>query len=66
MLIQVTKNIEEETFWGMAYHGYWQENIYELNARFGTAEDLLNLSEALHEKDSRYLLHVASLERGVS
>lgn len=36
---------------GDAYHGYWQQNIYELNNNFGTAADLQALSAALHDRD---------------
>jgi alpha-amylase len=48
--LQVTKNIEDHTGYGHAYHGYWQEDIYSVNPHFGTAEDLLALSDALHAR----------------
>ncbi|TIA47190.1 alpha-amylase [Aureobasidium pullulans] len=44
----VTKNIEQSTEYGEAYHGYWQQDIYAVNPRFGTAGDLKALAEALH------------------
>lgn len=44
----VTKNIEQSTAYGEAYHGYWQQDLYSLNPHFGTAEDLKALAEALH------------------
>lgn len=65
MFYQVTKNIEEQVFWGTAYHGYWQEDMYSLNPHFGTAADLLALSDALHARGSTYPPH-ASLSPGVS
>ena len=44
----VTKNIEQSTAYGEAYHGYWQQDIYSINSHFGTTEDLGALAEALH------------------
>ena len=44
----ITKNIEQSTAYGDAYHGYWQQDLYSLNPHFGTAEDLKTLAEALH------------------
>lgn len=44
----ITKNIEQRTEYGEAYHGYWQQDIYAVNPRFGTAGDLKALSQALH------------------
>jgi hypothetical protein len=44
----ITKNIEQSTAYGEAYHGYWQQDIYSVNSHFGTPEDLKALSEALH------------------
>ncbi|KAB8202802.1 glycoside hydrolase superfamily [Aspergillus parasiticus] len=31
-----------------AYHGYWVQDMYALNPHFGSREDLLDLSKALH------------------
>ncbi|KAF5879587.1 putative glycoside hydrolase family 13 protein [Botrytis fragariae] len=46
----ITKNIEELTEYGVSYHGYWPEDIYSVNPHFGTADDLLALSDALHAR----------------
>ncbi|TEY77231.1 hypothetical protein BOTCAL_0057g00210 [Botryotinia calthae] len=46
----IVKNIEELTEYGTAYHGYWPEDIYSVNPHFGTADDLLALSDALHAR----------------
>ncbi|KAI9713300.1 MAG: hypothetical protein M1812_006659 [Candelaria pacifica] len=46
----VTYNLPGSTADGEAYHGYWQQNLYELNPNFGTAGDLKALSEALHKR----------------
>jgi alpha-amylase len=47
----ITKNIEQNTAYGEAYHGYWQQDIYSVNSHFGTMEDLKALAEALHLRD---------------
>ncbi|CAE6448801.1 unnamed protein product [Rhizoctonia solani] len=46
----VNKNIEGVTAYGESYHGYWIEDISQLNAHFGTAEDLKALSAELHAR----------------
>ena len=47
----VVENLPQDTPYGEAYHGYWPQNNYELNAHFGTAKDLQNLAEELHKRD---------------
>lgn len=46
----ITKQVQEFTPYGEAYHGYWQENIYQVNPEFGTAFDLRDLADALHAR----------------
>ncbi|KAI9736785.1 MAG: hypothetical protein M1834_000989 [Cirrosporium novae-zelandiae] len=41
-----------------SYHGYWQNNIYKLNAHFGTAADLKALSKALHTRGMYLMVDV--------
>ncbi|KAL4925571.1 alpha-amylase [Aspergillus undulatus] len=50
MISPVIKDFEELTPYGEAYHGYWAEDMYSLNSHFGTHEDLLDLSQALHNR----------------
>lgn len=33
---------------GSSYHGYWAQDIYAVNTNFGSAADLVSLSDALH------------------
>jgi len=33
------------------YHGYWTSNLYEINEKFGTAEELKELIRTCHERD---------------
>ena len=46
----VTKNIEGDTAYGEAYHGYWQQDLYDLNSHYGSKDDLKALSQALHAR----------------
>jgi alpha-amylase len=46
----VVKNIDGMTGWGEAYHGYWAQDINQLNPHFGTEGELKELSDALHER----------------
>ncbi|KAI0698482.1 alpha-amylase [Cytidiella melzeri] len=38
------------TAYGDAYHGYWIADTTQLNARFGTADDLKALSDEVHKR----------------
>jgi alpha-amylase len=46
----IVANVEGFTAYGEAYHGYWAQDIYKLNPHFGSADDLLALSDALHSR----------------
>lgn len=46
----IVHNIENDTIVGDAYHGYYQDDLYSLNEKFGTEADLLKLVEALHSR----------------
>lgn len=46
----VVENILNKTADGAAYHGYWANDIYQLNAHFGTVDDLKDLSDELHAR----------------
>ncbi|RAL06908.1 alpha-amylase [Aspergillus homomorphus CBS 101889] len=50
MISPIIKNIDGRVSYGEAYHGYWPEDLYSLNPRFGTHQDLLDLSNALHAR----------------
>lgn len=53
----VTKNIEGQTAYGEAYHGYWQQDLYDVNSHFGTSDDLKALAQALHGRGMVGLYH---------
>lgn len=48
----VTQNVPD------AYHGYSQTNLYAVNDKFGTAQDLKDLAAALHERDMFLMVDV--------
>lgn len=54
----VVHNIENDTIVGDAYHGYYQDDLYALNEHFGTADELLKLSDELHSRDMYLLVDV--------
>lgn len=47
----ITKQLEGNTADGSAYHGYWQQDIDQVNENFGTASDLQNLAAELHSRN---------------
>ncbi|KAG2080264.1 glycoside hydrolase family 13 protein [Suillus cothurnatus] len=47
----VSQNYEgPSTPYGDPYHGYWIADASQLNSRFGTSDDLKNLSDELHRR----------------
>lgn len=47
----VVENVEgPNTLDGESYHGYWAQDIYSVNTNFGSASDLVALSDALHAR----------------
>ncbi|THC93042.1 hypothetical protein EYZ11_007468 [Aspergillus tanneri] len=50
MISPIVKNIEGHVRYGEAYHGYWAQDMYSLNPHFGTKQDLLDLSKAIHDR----------------
>ncbi|KAK6609509.1 alpha amylase [Botrytis cinerea] len=67
----IVQNIAGDSVDGSSYHGYWAQNIYQVNPNFGTAADLKALSAALHAR-GMYLMvdvvtnHMAYLGSGSS
>ena len=55
MISPIIENVDGEVYYGEAYHGYWPLDLYSLNSHFGTKQDLLDLSDALHSR-GMYLL----------
>ncbi|KAJ5112903.1 hypothetical protein N7456_001437 [Penicillium angulare] len=60
----VTEQLPQDTGDGKAYHGYWQQEIYEVNANLGAADDILALSEALHARGMYLMVDVVANHMG--
>ncbi|KAF7118914.1 hypothetical protein CNMCM5793_008550 [Aspergillus hiratsukae] len=60
----VTEQFYEDTGDGTSYHGYWQQNIYEANHNYGTAQDLKSLADALHARGMYLMVDVVANHMG--
>ncbi|KAF1349150.1 alpha-amylase [Delphinella strobiligena] len=49
---------------GQAYHGYWAQDIYQVNTNFGSASDLVALSNALHARGMYLMVDVVTNHMG--
>ncbi|PWY87724.1 alpha-amylase [Aspergillus heteromorphus CBS 117.55] len=56
----VTGQIPQETGYGEAYHGYWQQDAYTLNSHYGTADDLKKLASAVHARGMYLMVDVVA------
>ncbi|KAF8243736.1 alpha-amylase [Wilcoxina mikolae CBS 423.85] len=54
----VVKNVDGVTGWGEGYHGYWAQDMNQLNPHFGTGAELRELSDALHERGMYLMVDV--------
>ncbi len=52
------------TAYGYPYHGYWTRDLYSLNSRFGTANDLKNLVKALHDRGMYIMVDITINSNG--
>ncbi|KIM98961.1 glycoside hydrolase family 13 protein [Oidiodendron maius Zn] len=60
----VVENLSGDSADGESYHGYWAQNIYEVNSNFGTAADLKALSDAVHAKGMYLMVDVVTNHMG--
>ncbi|KAK8097148.1 hypothetical protein PG999_013092 [Apiospora kogelbergensis] len=60
----IVKNLEGDTPYGTAYHGYWAQDIYSLNDHFGSEQDLKDLSAALHSRGMYLMVDVVTNHMG--
>jgi alpha-amylase len=54
----VTLNLMQKTVNLESYHGYWQQDLHSVNPAFGTASDLRDLADALHEREMYLMVDV--------
>ncbi|OAQ60506.1 alpha-amylase A type-3 precursor [Pochonia chlamydosporia 170] len=48
------------------YHGYWAKDLYSVNAKYGSADDLKNLVNAAHDKQMYVMIDVVANHMGPS
>ncbi|KFG79157.1 alpha-amylase A type-3 precursor [Metarhizium anisopliae] len=48
------------------YHGYWAQDLYAINAHYGSANDLKKLVDAAHEKQMYVMIDVVANHMGAS
>ncbi|RAL04052.1 alpha-amylase [Aspergillus ibericus CBS 121593] len=60
----VTAQIPQDTGYGEAYHGYWQQNAYAINSHYGTESDLKALASALHARGMYLMVDVVANHMG--
>ncbi|KLJ06930.1 alpha-amylase A type-3 [Blastomyces silverae] len=60
----VTKQFPEKSGYGEAFHGYWQQDIYNVEPHYGSADDLRELSAALHDRGMYLMVDVVANHMG--
>ncbi|MDJ0837153.1 MAG: alpha-amylase family glycosyl hydrolase [Acidobacteriota bacterium] len=55
---QIPKYVSSVGFPDWGYHGYWAEDFYQLDERFGTEDDLKKLVDEAHKRKIKILLDV--------
>jgi len=60
----VVENLNASTADGSSYHGYWAQDIYAVNTNFGSATDLISLSDALHKRGMYLMVDVVTNHMG--
>ncbi|KAJ5358240.1 hypothetical protein N7541_005398 [Penicillium brevicompactum] len=60
----ITEQLTGNTGDGSAYHGYWQQDIYDVNPNHGTAADIKALSAALHARGMYLMVDVVANHMG--
>ncbi|PNP43547.1 hypothetical protein TGAMA5MH_04519 [Trichoderma gamsii] len=60
----VVENLAGNSADGEAYHGYWAQNIYEVNTNFGSAADLQALATALHNAGMYLMVDIVTNHMG--
>ncbi|CAB4393545.1 unnamed protein product [Rhizophagus irregularis] len=60
----VVKQMDNLTSIGVGWHGYWAQDIYQINPHFGTADDLKKLVKAAHDKDIWVMVDVVANHMG--
>ncbi|EFY88112.1 alpha-amylase 1 [Metarhizium acridum CQMa 102] len=59
-----TTDISTDTAGG--YHGHWAQDLYSINAKYGSADDLKNLVNTAHERQMYVMVDVVANHMGPS
>lgn len=54
----ITEQLPQLTGVGESYAGYWQQNLWGINERFGSEDDLIELIEDIHDRQMYVMLDV--------
>lgn len=54
----IVAQMPQSTIDGTSFGGYWQQDLYGLNSKFGSAEDLHELIDAVHNRSMYLMLDV--------
>ncbi|PSS09146.1 glycoside hydrolase family 13 protein [Amorphotheca resinae ATCC 22711] len=60
----IVENLSGNSADGEAYHGYWAQDIYQVNSNFGSSSDLVALSNALHQRGMYLMVDVVTNHMG--
>ncbi|KAF0471852.1 alpha-amylase [Gigaspora margarita] len=60
----VDKQVENETIYGVGWHGYWAQDKFSINPHFGTSEELKNLVNTAHQKGIWVMIDVVANHMG--
>ena len=58
----IVKNINGSAAAGEGYHGFWSQDITQVNPYFGTPDDLKQLSQALHDRGMVFFISSSCVE----
>lgn len=56
----IPSNVDEETIYGVGWHGYWLNNLHQLNEHFGSEKDLIEFVDAAHQRGIWVMLDVVT------
>ncbi|CAF1135540.1 unnamed protein product [Adineta steineri] len=56
----IPSNIDSETMYGVGFHGYWMNHLYQLNKYFGSENDLIEFINEAHKRDIWIMLDVVA------
>lgn len=62
----ILDQLKDRTIDGEAYAGYWAQNLYALNPKFGTEDDLRGLIDTAHSRGMYVMLDIVVNHMGQS